>query len=78
MPTTSVRRRIRLSRSWGLLDEICRHAAFGNAVEAKMSARAASRCCATAESPSTAAASLNHVARCFGQGAGFVLGVPRL
>ena len=29
--------RIRLSRSWGLLDEICRHAAFGNAVKAKMS-----------------------------------------
>ena len=47
MPTTSVRRRIsRLSRSWGLLDQICRHAAFGNAVKAKMSARAASRCCA--------------------------------
>ena len=34
MPTTSVRRRIsRLSRSWGLLDQICRQMALGNAGE---------------------------------------------
>jgi hypothetical protein len=31
MPTTSVRRRIsRFSRSWGLLDQICRQAALGS------------------------------------------------
>ena len=43
-PTTSVRRRIsRFSRSWGLLDQICRHSSFGKAVKARTSGRAASR-----------------------------------
>ena len=51
MPTTSVRRRIsRLSRSLGLFDQICRHTSLGNAVKARMSARAVSRCSAAAGS----------------------------
>ena len=51
IPTTSVRRRIsRLSRSLGLLDQIWRQISFGNAVKARTSARAASRCSATAGS----------------------------
>jgi hypothetical protein len=38
MPTTSVRRRIsRLSRSLGLLLQICRHTSFGKAVKARLS-----------------------------------------
>ena len=51
MPTTSVRRRIsRLSRSFGLLDHTCRHTSLGKLVNARMSARASSRCSATAGS----------------------------
>jgi NADPH:quinone reductase len=55
-PPTSVRRRIsRLSRSMGLLEQICRQIAFGNAVKARMSGRAVSRWAATAGSlPSSA------------------------
>ncbi len=34
----------------GLLDQICRQISLGNAVKARMSARAASRCSATAGS----------------------------
>ena len=38
MPTTSVRRRIsRLSRSFGLLDQIWRQISFGKTVNARMS-----------------------------------------
>ena len=45
MPTLSVRRRIsRLSRSLGLLDQICDQRPSGNSVNARMSARAVSRC----------------------------------
>ena len=44
MPTESVRRRISLlRRSWGLLDQICRHTSTGKVVKASRSARAASR-----------------------------------
>ena len=51
-PFTSPRSR---GASWrtGLLDQIWRHAAFGNVVNAKMSGRAASRCWATVGSLST-------------------------
>jgi len=49
IPTTSVRRRISwLSRSCGLLDQICRQISRGKAVKASTSARAVSRCSATA------------------------------
>ena len=51
MPTTSVRRRIsRLSGSWGLLDQICRHSSFGKLVNASTPGRAVSRSAATAGS----------------------------
>jgi hypothetical protein len=51
IPTTSVRRRIsRLRRSLGLLLQIWRQISLGNAVNARMSARAPSRCSATAGS----------------------------
>jgi hypothetical protein len=44
IPTTSVRRRIsRLRRSCGVLGQTCRKTAFGNAVNARMLARAAAR-----------------------------------
>ncbi|ODT10233.1 MAG: hypothetical protein ABS61_09220 [Microbacterium sp. SCN 70-18] len=44
IPTLSVRRRIsRLRRSLGLLDQICCQRPSGNPVNARMSARAASR-----------------------------------
>src|SRR5260370_13549244 len=52
MPTTSVRLRISLlSRSitWGLLDQIWRQISRGNAVKARMSSRASSRCAAWGE-----------------------------
>jgi hypothetical protein len=56
IPTTSVRRRIsRFSRSEGLFDQIWRQTSFGNAVKASRSARAASRCSATAGSLSVRA-----------------------
>jgi hypothetical protein len=57
MPTTSVRRRIsRLSRSFGLLDQICRQISLGNAVNASRSSRAAWRWSATLGSLSATAA----------------------
>ena len=51
IPTTSVRRRIsRLRRSLGLFDQTWRQTSLGNAVNARMSARAFSRCSATSGS----------------------------
>ena len=40
----------RFRRSLGLFDQIWRHSSFGNAVKASISARAPSRCSATAGS----------------------------
>jgi hypothetical protein len=57
MPTTSVRRRTSLfSRSWGLLDQICRQTSRGKAVNARMSSRASSRWAAACGSLASSAA----------------------
>lgn len=51
IPTESVRRRIsRFRRSVGLFDQIWVHTSLGNVVNASTSARACSRCSATAGS----------------------------
>jgi len=50
MPTTSVRRRISLfNRSWGLLDQICRHASREKAVNASSVAGIGQMCCGSWE-----------------------------
>ena len=48
---------------WGLFDQIWRQIALGNAVKARMSARAASRCSATAGSLSAIASSSRRTGR---------------